>query len=166
MTQEELAELCVRLGRSMSGGQIRPTSRISTCRRSGRSSRWPGHWRFRSTSCGVTAIPDDLRVGRAASRRSSTRCLRHTAPLSRRSDRGVNMTPRQRVSAAALSLNGESLRMRRAARLCVTKLTGHCAPPCYPGAVAQQGRVAGVDVMADDRDARIAQLEAENCRAA
>ena len=32
---------------------------------------------------------------------------------------------------------------------------------CYPGAVAQRGRVAGVDVMADDLHARIAQLEAE-----
>ncbi|MFN8635841.1 MAG: GAF domain-containing protein [Chloroflexota bacterium] len=33
---------------------------------------------------------------------------------------------------------------------------------CYPGAVAQQGRVAGVGTMADDPYARIAQLEAEN----
>ena len=33
---------------------------------------------------------------------------------------------------------------------------------CYPGAVAQQGEEAGVNMMADDRDARIAQLVAEN----
>src|SRR5580765_435286 len=34
-------------------------------------------------------------------------------------------------------------------------------PSCYPGAVAQRSRVAGVDVMADDPYARIAELEAE-----
>jgi hypothetical protein len=34
-------------------------------------------------------------------------------------------------------------------------------PACYPGAVAQQGKAARVDVMADDRDARIAHLEVE-----
>ena len=43
----------------------------------------------------------------------------------------------------------------------VTAVTGPGQAACYPGAVAQQGRVAGVDVMADDRDARIAQLEAK-----
>src|SRR4051794_16960764 len=32
---------------------------------------------------------------------------------------------------------------------------------CYPGPVAQQGRAAGGGTMADDRDARIAELEAE-----
>src|SRR5262245_10117532 len=32
---------------------------------------------------------------------------------------------------------------------------------CYPGAVAQQGRAVGVTVMANDRDARIAELEAD-----
>ena len=40
-------------------------------------------------------------------------------------------------------------------------LTARLAPSCYPGAVAQQGRGAGVDMMADDPYARIAQLEAE-----
>src|SRR4051794_7446034 len=32
---------------------------------------------------------------------------------------------------------------------------------CYSGAVAQRGSAAGADMMADDRDARIAQLEAK-----
>src|SRR5215212_2292285 len=41
----------------------------------------------------------------------------------------------------------------------VTTVTARSRSACYPGAVAQRGRAAGVDVMADDHYARIAQLE-------
>src|SRR5262249_32789673 len=41
----------------------------------------------------------------------------------------------------------------------VMRVTGRSWRPCYPGAVAQQGRVAGVGTMANDPYARIAELE-------
>src|SRR5215212_903058 len=43
----------------------------------------------------------------------------------------------------------------------VTEVTGRGGRSCYSDAVAQQGIRTEVGTMADDRDARIAQLEAE-----